>query len=61
MYLQIYVPICTYICVNSIGDLVEPSDLSVNPAFYGQLHNGGHGILSVAHDPDYRYKVCFCL
>jgi len=42
--------------IDILGDLVEPSDLSVNRQLYGSFHNGGHNILCCAHDPDFRFK-----
>jgi tyrosinase len=41
--------------IDTLGNMVEPSDLSVNRKFYGQLHNGGHDIISHVHDPDSKY------
>lgn len=38
-----------------MGDLVEASTLSVNRQFYGNLHNMGHNLISLAHDPENRH------
>jgi len=36
---------------------MEASILSLNPNFYGSLHNFGHDAISFIHDPDNRYLV----
>lgn len=43
--------------IDVLGALVESSYDSINPAYYGSLHNWGHVIMASAHDPDGRYKV----
>ncbi|XP_067634373.1 phenoloxidase 2 [Eurosta solidaginis] len=41
--------------IDILGNLIECSDLSVNPGFYGDLHNQGHNAISFSHDPDNRF------
>nr|CAR85696.1 hemocyanin subunit type 2 [Hierodula membranacea] len=43
--------------INVLGEIVESSAHSVNPAFYGQLHNDGHVMLSKVTDPKLRYGL----
>ncbi|PSN36663.1 Hemocyanin B chain [Blattella germanica] len=43
--------------INLIGEVVESSAYSVNPTYYGQLHNDGHVLLSKVTDPSQRYGV----
>ncbi|XP_017475986.1 PREDICTED: phenoloxidase 2-like [Rhagoletis zephyria] len=45
--------------IDLLGDLMECSDLSVNPGFYGDLHNQGHNCISFSHDPDNRFLEDF--
>lgn len=40
--------------IDILGNLIEASELSLNPKFYGNLHNGGHNILAYLHDHDGR-------
>ncbi|KAG1679922.1 Hemocyanin AA6 chain [Nymphon striatum] len=42
--------------IDVLGALVESSYDSINPAYYGSLHNWGHVIMASAHDPDGRYQ-----
>ncbi|XP_060843836.1 phenoloxidase 1-like [Rhopalosiphum padi] len=41
--------------IDILGNLMEASLLSLNPNFYGSLHNFGHDAISFIHDPDNRY------
>ncbi|XP_055916809.1 phenoloxidase 1-like [Eupeodes corollae] len=41
--------------IDLLGNLIESSALSINPQFYGDLHNRGHLIISYIHDPDSKY------
>lgn len=41
--------------IDILANVVESSALSVNPTFYGGLHNEGHNVLSYAHDPESRF------
>jgi hypothetical protein len=41
--------------IDLLGDIIENSDLSVNPQLYGSLHNEGHNSISFVHDPDSRH------
>ncbi|KAJ9574115.1 hypothetical protein L9F63_008529 [Diploptera punctata] len=43
--------------INCLGEVVESSTHSVNPVYYGQLHNDGHVLLSKVTDPKQRYGV----
>nr|CAR85702.1 hemocyanin subunit type 2 precursor [Periplaneta americana] len=43
--------------INLLGEIVESSTHSVNPVFYGKLHNDGHVMLSKVTDPHLRYGV----
>ncbi|KAJ8679161.1 hypothetical protein QAD02_014948 [Eretmocerus hayati] len=45
--------------IDILGNMVESSILSPNSALYGNLHNSGHVILSLVHDPDNRYLESF--
>nr|CAO98768.1 putative prophenoloxidase [Artemia franciscana] len=38
--------------IDILGDMIEPAlSFSVNPRFYGQLHNKGHVLIGHCHDP----------
>lgn len=43
--------------INLLGEIIESSAHSVNPVYYGQLHNDGHVLLSKVTDPLQRYGV----
>lgn len=43
--------------IDILGDIMEASILSINRNLYGDLHNLGHLIISLAHDPDARHLV----
>lgn len=43
--------------IDVLGDLIEASILSVNPDYYGNVHNFGHLFLGYIHDPDGKYLV----
>ncbi|XP_058835597.1 phenoloxidase 8-like [Topomyia yanbarensis] len=45
--------------IDIISNVLEASDLSINPAFYGNLHVSGHIAIAFCHDPDYRYLEPF--
>lgn len=51
------IPLTEYEGINILGNLVESTLLSLNPAFYGDLHNTGHGVISYMHDPENKYLV----
>lgn len=38
--------------IDVLGNLLEASILSVNMNVYGDLHNMGHVLISLCHDPD---------
>lgn len=42
--------------IDLLGNIIEQSDLSINPQYYGKLHNMGHDLIACAHDPDNRHK-----
>nr|CCC55880.1 putative polyxenus lagurus prophenoloxidase [Polyxenus lagurus] len=41
--------------IDTLGDMVEATVLSVHREYYGDWHNHGHRIISRIHDPDTRY------
>ncbi|XP_061387445.1 phenoloxidase 2-like, partial [Musca vetustissima] len=41
--------------IDILGDIVEATSLSVNPEYYGSLHNEGHNIIALCHDPEARF------
>ncbi|GLV44013.1 Prophenoloxidase 1 [Carabus blaptoides fortunei] len=42
--------------IDALGDMIEASpEKSPNFAYYGNLHNEGHDIISLVHDPDNRH------
>ncbi|KAG5864954.1 hypothetical protein JTB14_018716 [Gonioctena quinquepunctata] len=45
--------------IDILGNLVESTILSPNRAYYGDLHNMGHTIVSYIHDPDARHLESF--
>uniref|UniRef100_A0A481MQJ5 Phenoloxidase n=1 Tax=Nipponaphis monzeni TaxID=196483 RepID=A0A481MQJ5_9HEMI len=45
--------------IDVLGNLIESSILSQNPALYGSLHNFGHNAIAYIHDPDNRYLENF--
>ncbi|KAJ8961009.1 hypothetical protein NQ318_020314, partial [Aromia moschata] len=49
------VPLDEFKGIDILGNLIEASDLSLNPQLYGNLHNQGHNIISVIHDPDNKH------
>lgn len=42
--------------IDILGDMIEASSLTVNRQLYGNLHNMGHNLISLCHDPDSRFK-----
>ncbi|XP_071525779.1 phenoloxidase 1-like [Panulirus ornatus] len=43
--------------IDILGDALEADrTLSINYPYYGNLHNMGHVLISVAHDPDFSHK-----
>jgi hypothetical protein len=40
------------VTIDQLGNVVESSDLSINPNIYGDLHNKGHVMAGLCHDPD---------
>ncbi|XP_071448698.1 phenoloxidase 2-like [Hetaerina americana] len=45
--------------IDILGDILEASILSINPNLYGNLHNLGHFLLALPHDPDQRHLESF--
>jgi hypothetical protein len=43
--------------INILGSLVEPSQESPHPEFYGALHNYGHVLLGQITDPKGKFDV----
>ncbi|XP_053663961.1 phenoloxidase 8-like [Anopheles marshallii] len=41
--------------IDVLGNIMEPSALSVNSQFYGNYHGNLHNILAYSHDPDNRF------
>ncbi|KAJ8963808.1 hypothetical protein NQ317_004476 [Molorchus minor] len=41
--------------IDILGNLIESTSLSINPNVYGNLHNQGHNLISLIHDPDSRH------
>lgn len=41
--------------IDILGNIMEPSDLNVNPQLYGALHGAGHVTICYIHDPDARF------
>ncbi|XP_053683757.1 phenoloxidase 8-like [Sabethes cyaneus] len=41
--------------IDILSNLLEASDLSINPAYYGNLHISGHIAIAFCHDPEDRY------
>ncbi|KAE8573783.1 Putative prophenoloxidase [Halyomorpha halys] len=41
--------------IDILGNLIEASSLSINRKIYGDLHNQGHNVISLCHDPDGKY------
>ncbi|KAE8573958.1 Putative prophenoloxidase [Halyomorpha halys] len=41
--------------IDILGNLIESSSLSINRKIYGDLHNQGHNVISLCHDPDGKY------
>ncbi|XP_058983168.1 phenoloxidase 2 [Musca domestica] len=45
--------------IDILGDIVECTSLSINPDYYGNLHNQGHNAISYCHDPEARFLEDF--
>ncbi|XP_063368668.1 phenoloxidase subunit 1-like [Cydia amplana] len=45
--------------IDILGNLMEATSISLNPAKYGDFHNMGHVVISYAHDPDHRHLEQF--
>lgn len=45
--------------IDHLGNIIESSILSLNKNLYGDLHNLGHFIIGLCHDPDGRNLVSF--
>merc|ERR1712033_153319 len=43
--------------INIIGDIIESSEYSVNPVYYGSLHNTAHIVLGRQGDPKGKFKM----
>ncbi|KAJ8969865.1 hypothetical protein NQ314_001549, partial [Rhamnusium bicolor] len=49
------IPLTEFEGIDILGNIVEASDISINKQLYGNLHNQGHNIISLIHDPDGRH------
>ncbi|XP_031638947.1 phenoloxidase 2-like, partial [Contarinia nasturtii] len=45
--------------IDTLGNIMESSQLSINRPLYGDLHNMGHVFISYSHDPDNRHLESF--
>ncbi|KAJ8679160.1 hypothetical protein QAD02_014947 [Eretmocerus hayati] len=45
--------------IDILGNMIESSELSPNQALYKGLHNDGHILMSLIHDPDHRFLEPF--
>ncbi|KAF7994702.1 hypothetical protein HCN44_004174 [Aphidius gifuensis] len=45
--------------IDILGNIIEASTISINPTYYGDLHNLGHVAIAYLHDPDHRYLESF--
>ena len=45
------------VTMDGLGCTVEADGNSVNPEYYGSLHNMGHVVISMMNDPDRRYGI----
>ncbi|GLH11231.1 Phenoloxidase 1 [Gryllus bimaculatus] len=54
-----FVPLSERNGIDILGNILEASDLSINPNLYGNLHNVGHLLLGFIHDPDHRHLESF--
>lgn len=43
--------------IDMLGNMVESSNLSINTQLYGNIHNKGHLMIAMIHDPDGRHLV----
>lgn len=41
--------------IDILGNIVESCSLTPNRQLYGSLHNEGHNIIALSHDPDNRH------
>ncbi|KAJ8921108.1 hypothetical protein NQ315_015906 [Exocentrus adspersus] len=49
------VPLDEFGGIDILGNIIEATELSINPQLYGNLHNQGHNMISLIHDPDHRH------
>lgn len=45
--------------IDILGNIMEASSLTPNRNYYGDLHNMGHVLVALCHDPDSRYLETF--
>ncbi|XP_054277594.1 phenoloxidase 2-like isoform X2 [Macrosteles quadrilineatus] len=45
--------------IDTLGNMMEASILTINQFVYGDLHNRGHVAISLSHDPDNRHLETF--
>jgi hypothetical protein len=47
--------------IDILVDAIEPSNFSVNPVFYGSLHNSVHLLVGLSSDPTNTSAVSYIL
>lgn len=52
-------PLTEFEGIDVLGNMIEASVLTPNANYYGDMHNFGHAMLSVVHDPDLRHLESF--
>ena len=45
--------------IDLLGNIIEASQLTVNRQLYGNLHNMGHNLICLSHDPENRHLEDF--
>lgn len=43
--------------IDMLGNMIESTIISPNQMLYGNIHNIGHSMISLVHDPDGRNLV----
>ncbi|XP_055535220.1 phenoloxidase 8-like [Wyeomyia smithii] len=49
------IPLTETTGVDILGNIMEPSSLSVNRQYYGSYHGDMHNVIAYSHDPDNRF------
>lgn len=55
------VPLTEQTGIDILGNIMESSILTPNRDFYGDMHNMGHVLIALCHDPDGRYLETFSI